>query len=132
MLGPLSNGLPFLGAPKGVVPWISLLLPSIGWALVLVGVWRAFWRSQFYRGKIVGTGITVVSTLLLAASVAFFLGARHIPTQLASAPHVGQQLPDFTLPDSAGRPVSLAQLFQGTAGITPPKAVLLVSYRGYW
>jgi len=38
---------------------------------------------------------------------------------------VGARVPDFTLPDAEGRPVSLAE-FRGK------KPVVLVFYRGYW
>ena len=38
---------------------------------------------------------------------------------------VGERPPDFTLPDAAGRPVSLAD-YRGK------KPVVLVFYRGYW
>jgi len=38
---------------------------------------------------------------------------------------VGERPPDFTLPDAAGRPVSLA-------GYRGKKPVVLVFYRGYW
>jgi hypothetical protein len=70
---------------------------------------------------------------------------------------VGQKVPDFTLADSNGNKVSLGQLLgkadssisasatpasannstgqaipAGMSPATPPKAVLLVFYRGYW
>jgi hypothetical protein len=36
-------------------PWANLLLFSIGATLLLVGLFRAFWRPQVYRGKIFGS-----------------------------------------------------------------------------
>jgi hypothetical protein len=64
------------------------------------------------------------SSLLLVAGAWFnFVGAR-VPLT-ASALRVGERLPDFTLPDAAGRPVSLA-------GYRGQKPVVLVFYRGYW
>ena len=131
-LGPLSNGLTFLGFPAAVVPWISLTLPVIGSALVLLGLWRAFRHSAVYKGKIAGSILATLSLLLLAVSIAFFWGARHIPPLSAGTPAVGQRVPDFTLQDSSGTPVSLAQLFAASSGKPAPKAVLLVFYRGYW
>jgi len=132
LLGPLSNGLVFLGFPATVVPWLSLALPAIGVTLVFIGLRRAFRESAVFKGKIVGSLALVLSLVFLAASVAFFWGARHIPPLSAGTPRVGQRVSDFTLPDSTGHPVSLAQIFAGSTGGTAPKAVLLVFYRGYW
>jgi hypothetical protein len=131
LLAILSNTLYFFGAPEAPLPWLNLALPLIGLVFLLVGVARAFRQSQLYRGKILGTILTVFAVLLSAGSIAFFLVARSVPRS-AGAPQVGQRLPDFTLPDSAGQPVSLAQLFDAPPGTAPPKAVLLVFYRGYW
>ena len=63
------------------------------------------------------------SLLLVAGAWCNFVGARVpvTPTTL----RVGEPAPDFTLPDSAGRPVSLAD-YRGK------KPVVLVFYRGYW
>ena len=65
-----------------------------------------------------------VTSLLLVAGAWFnFVVARVLdaPTAL----RVGEQPPDFTLPDAAGRPVTLAD-YRGQ------KPVVLVFYRGYW
>ena len=52
---------------------------------------------------------------------------------------VGQRVPDFTLSDTSGQPVSLDQLLApaGSASTSQsqaqaPNAVLLIFYRGYW
>lgn len=132
VLGLLSNGLPFVGFPATPVPWISLLLSLTGFVLVLIGLRRAFGQSELFKGKISGSIAATLAVLFLAASMAFFWGARYIPAESAYAPQVGQQVPDFTLPDSAGHSVSLLQLFNSTTGSAPPKALLLVFYRGYW
>lgn len=132
VLGPLSNGLLFLGFPAAAIPLISLVLPVIGVLLVLIGLLRVFRQPEVYQGKIAASLVTVVSLLLLAASIALFWVSRHIPAEVLATPQVGQQAPDFTLPDSSGRPVSLMQLFSGSNGHPAPKAVLLVFYRGYW
>ena len=132
VLGSLSNGLPFIGFPATPVPWISLLLSLTGLVVVLIGLWRAFGESTVYRGKISASVAAVLSLLVLAGSLFVFWSARHIPAESAAAPQVGQPVPDFTLTDSTGRSVSLMQLFSASAGKEPPKALLLIFYRGYW
>ena len=132
VLGALSNILPFTGFPAAPVPWISLLLSLIGLVVVLFGLWRVFGQSTAYKGKVSGTVAAGFSLLCVTGAILFFWGARHIPAESASAPQVGQRVPDFTLPDSTGHSVSLTQLISGSAGKEPPKALLLVFYRGYW
>ena len=132
VLGALSNGLPFTGFPAAPVPSISLLVSLIGIVLVLIGLWRAFGQSTAYKGKLTSAVAAVFSLLFLAGAIVFFWSARHIPPESAAAPQVGQQVPDFALPDSTGHPVSLAQLFSDSVLNRPPKAVLLIFYRGYW
>jgi hypothetical protein len=132
VVGALSNGLPFTGFPAAPVPWISLLVSLIGFVLVLFGLWRAFGQSTAYQGKLSSFVAAGFSLLFLAEAMVFFWSARHIPPESAAAPQVGQQVPDFTLPDSTGQSVSLRQLFSVSAGKEPPKALLLVFYRGYW
>ena len=135
LLGIFSNFFYFIRAlqsvPQEIIPWISLLAPAIGLVLLFLGLKRAFSQSQVYRGKIWGSIVTILSLVLFAASVFGFFISRTVPPS-AGAPQVGQHLPDFTLPDSSGRPVSLAQLFSGDGNMPQPKAVLLVFYRGYW
>ena len=132
VLGALSNGLPFLGFPAAPVPWISLLLSLIGFLVVLFGLWQVFGQSTAYRGRLSGSVAATFSMLFLAGAILFFWSARHIPAESAAAPQIGQRVPDFTLPDSTGHSVSLTQLFSGSASKEPPKALLLVFYRGYW
>ena len=50
----------------------------------------------------------------------------------AGVPQVGQKTPDFTLANTNGQQISLAQLLSTPVGNAHPKAVLLVFYRGYW
>jgi hypothetical protein len=131
ILGPISNGLYFLGFPASAVVWITLLLPAVGFILVLIGLRRAFGQSP-YRAKVGGAIAVALSVLVLAASVGIFVLSRRLPQPSTGTPQVGQRVPDFTLPDSAGNPVSLSQLLAGSNAGGPPKAVLLVFYRGYW
>jgi hypothetical protein len=132
VLGPLSNGLYFLGFPANAVVWITLLLPAVGLILLLIGVVRAFRQSSVYRVKIWGSIAAGLSVLVLVGSVGLFVLARRLPQPSVNTPRVGQHVPDFTLPDSDGHPVSLSQLLAGSNASAPPKAVLLVFYRGYW
>jgi hypothetical protein len=132
VLGALSNGLPFTGFPAAPVPWISLMVSVIGFVVVLFGLWRVFGQSTAYKGKLSGSIAAALSLLFLAGAIVFFWSARHIPAESAAAPQVGQRVPDFTLPDSTGQSVSLTHLFSGSAENEPPKALLLVFYRGYW
>ncbi|HYL62195.1 MAG TPA: hypothetical protein VE077_06195 [Candidatus Methylomirabilis sp.] len=132
LLAILSNTFYFLHIPARALPWLNLVLPFLALLSLLVGVVRAFRQPQLYRGKILGTILTVLAVLVCAGSVLFFHVARGVPLS-AGAPQIGQRVPDFTLPDSTGQPLSLAQLFSAPPGAAaPPKAVLLVFYRGYW
>ena len=65
----------------------------------------------------------VTSLLLIAGAWFNFVGAR-VPDAPVTF-KVGEPAPDFTLPDAAGRPVTLAD-YRGQ------KPVVLVFYRGYW
>lgn len=131
LLAIFSNTLYFFHLSFHAIPWLNVTLPILALLVLFVGVVRAFRQPQVYRGKIWGTILTVLSLLICVGSVLFFMIARSVPRS-AGAPQIGQRVPDFTLPDSTGQPVSLTQLFAATPGVAPPKAVLLVFYRGYW
>ena len=62
---------------------------------------------------------------------AIFIAGRWMPAS-TGAPHVGQKVPEFTLPDVNGRQVSLNQLLSDPIDGKAPKGVLLVFYRGWW
>jgi hypothetical protein len=131
VLGILSNLLYFSKFPAAALPWLNLTLPAIGLIFLLIGLVRAFGQSQIYRGRIWGSIAAVLAVLFLAASAWLFVLVRSVPRS-AGAPQIGQRVPDFTLSDSNGQPVALAQLFAASPGMPQPKAVLLVFYRGYW
>lgn len=65
-----------------------------------------------------------VTVLLLIGTAAFDFVLARVPGG-APAVRVGERPPDFTLPDAAGRPVSLAEL-------RGKKPVIIVFYRGHW
>lgn len=122
------------GIPATVLPWISLALPLMGLVFCFVGLKRAFGKPEIFRGKVAGSILTVGSVLFVAVSVMGFMFARALPAS-AHAPQVGQKVPDFTLNNASGQPVSLSALLStpiDPASGKAPKAVLLVFYRGYW
>jgi len=143
----LSNAGFFVSMPgQGALVWLGLALAVAALIYAVVGVVRAFRQPQVYGGKVSSSILGFVS-LLLCAFVGFaFFGARALPAS-AGAPKVGQKAPDFTLADSSGAKVSLEQLLGKAPGALvtaytnssaaadaarPPKAVLLVFYRGWW
>ena len=126
-----SNFLYWLKIPQSVIPWINLILPAVALLLLVIGLKR-LWPSARVPGKTLATFVTVLGVLFLAVSVWGFIHARDVPGS-AGAPKVGQKAPDFTLTDTSGHAVSLAELLSAPMGnSSPPKAVLLVFYRGYW
>ena len=109
----------------GVLVQVALILIGPVWylgALALATV-LAFVAVAQARGWLTVSAL-VVSVLVLGLGVAFNFVLMRVPTT-PSAFVVGQAAPDFTLPDSSGRPASLAD-YRGK------KPVVLVFYRGYW
>lgn len=119
------------------VLWLSLALFLVSFALLASGLRRAYGQRESYRGQVAGPILAVLSVLILAV---FGFGSYEISKHVAAArnaPTVGQQAPQFTLVDTAGKTVSLAGTLtspvgQPGASAHSPKAVLLVFYRGYW
>ena len=125
-------------------PWANLVLFAIAAALVLIGVRRGFStaRSHPRRSRAAGLILAILSLAVFGFFIfATFIIARHLPAS-QGAPQVGQKAPDFTLPDTKGKPVSLSQLLAAPAApgsthndkaaTTVPNGVLLIFYRGYW
>jgi len=115
-------------------PWANLLLFAIAAGLVFLGIRRGFApdRPHPTASKIVTTIVASLSALVLAFFVfAVFIAARWLPAS-KGAPQVGQKAPEFTLSDSNGRSVSLAEVLSTPQNGSPTKGVLLVFYRGYW
>ena len=108
-------------------PWANLVL-------FFMGLRRGFAvdRPHPTRSKIVASIFTTLSVLVFALFVfTIFVVGRWIPAS-KGAPQVGQRVPDFTLPDSSGKQVSLNDLLTAPVNGSAPKGVLLVFYRGYW
>jgi hypothetical protein len=99
--------------PEGYVVAFALATALAAWAVRRARARR--WPAWLALG--------LTSLLLVAGAWFNFVGARvpDTPTVL----RVGEPPPNFTLPDAAGRPVSLVD-YRGR------KPVVLVFYRGYW
>ncbi len=125
----LSNAGFFLGLPgQRAIPWLSVALAIAALICAAVGIMRAFRQPQVYGGKVSSPILGVVSLLICGLVAIAAVTSRALPSS-AAAPQVGQKVPDFTLADTNGKQISLAQLL----GTPPaPKGVLLVFYRGYW
>ena len=91
---------------------------AVATALAVLAVVRA--RTRRWPAW-VALGVT---SLLLIAGAGFNFVVTRVPDTPVTF-KVGEPAPDFTLPDAAGRPVTLAD-YRGT------KPVVLVFYRGYW
>jgi cytochrome oxidase Cu insertion factor (SCO1/SenC/PrrC family) len=98
---------------------------------LVIGLKRGFGQPQIYRGKALSIVLAVLTLLPVALTAFAFVTARKLPSSTA-APQVGQKVPDFTLADISGKPVSLDQLLSASSSSQAPKAVLLIFYRGYW
>jgi hypothetical protein len=114
------------------VPWVSWLLFALGLGLVGAGILRAYRSPERYHGRILGPILGVLSLAVLGLFLFMTLSfARQLPAS-AGAPKVGEKAPDFTLPDSQGRPVRLYSLLGSPGGGAPGSWVILIFYRGYW
>ena len=114
-------------------PWANLLLFAAAMVLIFLGVRRGFAsdRPHPVRSKIVTSIVAALSVVILGLFVfTIFVAGRWLPAS-KGAPQVGQVAPDFSLPDTNGNQVSLADLFAPVNG-SAPKGVLLIFYRGYW
>ncbi|MGC2696088.1 MAG: hypothetical protein WA738_09870 [Candidatus Angelobacter sp.] len=141
----LSNAVFFLALPgQRFVPWVEVgvIVAALSWAAL--GVKRAFLQPQMYGGKVGSSILGLVAVAICAFTMFGFFHARELPAS-AGAPKVGEKASDFTLADTNGNKVSLGQLLgraeagsaspataNNVGSATPPKAVLLVFYRGYW
>jgi hypothetical protein len=135
-IGALTANFVFFFNPplQAALPWLSLLLAVAALVVLAIGLRRALFYRQIYRGKVLSIVLAVFIMMFAGASLFVFYHARALPNSTA-APQVGQQLPDFTLADTSGQFVSLDNLFASSRNdpsSPPPKALLLIFYRGYW
>lgn len=114
------------------VPWVNWLLFALGLGLVGAGIVRAYRSPERWRGKVLGPVLGMLSLAVLGLFLFMtMIYARQLPAS-AGAPKVGEKAPDFTLPDSQGRPVRLYSLLGSPSGGGPGSWVILIFYRGYW
>ena len=139
-LGAIGCNVAFFVSPplQGALPWLSVLFGVLALVFLATGLRRAFGQAHVYRGKVLSIVLTVVALFPVGLTAFAFVKARELPSSTA-APQVGQRVPDFTLSDTTGKPVSLDQLLAPAASVSTsqsqaqaPKAVLLIFYRGYW
>ena len=113
-------------------PWANLVLIVIALILLAIGVRRAFGPESRLRSKVVGSVLALVSIAAMGLFVfGIFVLARQLPGS-SGAPRVSQRAPDFSLVDTTGRTVTLAELLSSQVKGKATKGVLLVFYRGYW
>ena len=115
-------------------PWANLVLFVIAGVLLFMGLRRAFASDCPHktRSRIVSSLVSVLSLAIFAMFIfTIFVVGRSLPAS-KGAPQVGQRVPDFSLPDTSGKQVSLNALMTTPINGNAPKGVLLVFYRGYW
>lgn len=116
-------------------PWVNLLIFAVAVVLLVVGLRRGFASDRPHptRSKVVSSIVGVLGFAVFALFVfVVFVVGRWLPAS-TGAPQVGQRAPEFSLPDTNGKPVSLNELLSTPVnGSAPTKGVLLVFYRGYW
>jgi hypothetical protein len=118
---------------QAALPWLSIFFAVVALFFVVAGLMRAFGRGTIYRGKILSVVLSLLVLIVVGLTGFLSIRMRELPSA-DSAPQVGQRVPDFTLADTSGKPLSLHQLLESSSQsqAATPKAVLLVFYRGYW
>lgn len=99
------------------VPWTAFLCFAIALVLMVSGLRRA-------PRKVGPSIVTVIGVALIGLFTFGMYALTKLPGS-SSAPAIGAKAPDFTLPDTNHKNVTLSQL-------TTSGSVLLVFYRGYW
>src|ERR1044072_1794943 len=115
-------------------PWANFLIYLVAAMLLVIGLRRGFASDRPHptRSKIISTIVSVFCVLVIGLfAFAYFVGGRMLPAS-KGAPQVGQRAPEFTLPDTTGKQVSLNELMTRPINGKAPRGGLLVFYRGYW
>jgi hypothetical protein len=125
LVGSISYFLVFVRVPTlRDVPWANLPLVWVGLGMSAIGLRRTLGPTRPWRGKILGVGgfaLSLIVTLLFHAYVFYYSYQLPPPNDAAQ---LGQQAPDFALPNQDGSTVRRSD-FQG-------QKVVLVFYRGHW
>lgn len=114
--------------------WANLVLLTVGFLLTATGVARTFRQPDMYKGKRIASVFGAITFAVLAMFVVGIFFMASVPRP-AGVPGVGEEAPEFSLPDQNGRQVSLKAILSA-----PPvegsrdraKGALLIFYRGYW
>jgi hypothetical protein len=107
------------------IPWVNFLLFLAGVILLGTGLKRAYRAPDIYRGRISGSILSVLAVLLIGFfSYGVFVLTKVPPAH--GAPKPGDPAAPFTLTNTKGAHISLADLLKGR------RAALLIFYRGYW
>jgi len=101
------------------IPWASFVLFLLAGVLLISG-WRRAPR------KLIPSIVALVGLLIIGAfTFVVTVGTKNLP-ESADAPSVGEKAPQFVLPDTNNRTVSLSSVLAESNG------VLLIFYRGFW
>ena len=115
-------------------PWANFLIFLLAGVLLVMGLRRGFASDRLHpmRSKIISVLVSAVCFLVIGFfAFAYFVVGRMLPAS-KGAPQVGQRAPEFTLPDTTGKQVSLNELMTAQINGKAPRGVLLIFYRGYW
>jgi len=115
-------------------PWANFVLFLLAGVLLFIALRRGFASDRPHptRSKIISVLVSGFCLLIIGFFVfAYFVIGRQLPAS-KGAPQVGQRAPDFSLPDTTGRQVSLNELMTAPINGKAPRGVLLIFYRGYW
>jgi len=120
-----------------VVFWPALLVFVVAAVLLVSGVKRRSREPDLYRGRTAGPVLTALSVLIFGLFGFIVYQVSRVFPDAKNAPQVGQRAPEFSLVDSNGENLTLAQLLstplKDSAGAPrPTKGVLVFFYRGYW
>ena len=115
-------------------PWANFVLFLAAAVLLFMGLRRGFASDRPHptRSKIISVLVTALCVLVIGFfAFAYFVVGRMLPAS-KGAPQVGQRAPEFTLPDTTRKQVSLNELMTAPINGKAPRGVLLIFYRGYW
>lgn len=105
-------------------PWLNLPIALAGVALSVLGAYRAWLRSDVFRGRLSGTIGLVLSLALGSVYVAYVFSLSYMLPDETTTTAGMSVAPEFALLDQHGKTVRL--------GDHAGRKVVLVFYRGHW